>query len=246
MILRGAKVSERAVRVVADTRRLEAPPSSSGTSPSVPVAQVVVEDRPKLDSALVRKWLAEQGDALRREVALELAPEIAAEYAASRTQGWKEGRDEAAAKAGAEREAQAATIAQLSVELRSVAERHAAALAASCAEIVLEVLKKIAGPALATPEAVQGAVAQILRRVKDATEVVIRVRPGELKTLELARPALVQALGDADVSLVADQRVQLGGCIVESKLGTLDGRLEVQLAELCETIRSAKAEGAKP
>lgn len=245
MILRGAKVSERAVRVVADTR-LDAPLLGSGTSPSAPVAQAAVEARPRIDSALVRAWLAEQSDALRREVALELAPEIAAEYAASRTQGWQEGRDEAKAKAGAEREAQAATITQLAMELRSVEERHAAALAASCAEIVLEVLKKIAGPALATPEAVEGAVTQILQRVKDATEVVIRVRPAELETLELARPALVQALGDARVSLVADQRVQLGGCIVESKLGTLDGRLEVQLAELCETIRSAKAEGAKP
>lgn len=243
MILRGAKVSERAVRVVADTRRLDAP--SAAIVPR-PAAEFVAEARPRLDSELVRAWLAQQDDAVRREVARELAPDIAAEYAASRTQGWQEGRDEAATKASAEREAHAATLAQLAVELRSVAERQETALAASCVEIVLEVLKKIAGPALATPEAIEGAVTQILRRVKDATEVVIRVRPTELETLELARPALVQALGDAQLTLVADRRVQLGGCIVESKLGNLDGRLEVQLAELCETLRSAKVEGAKP
>jgi len=35
--------------------------------------------------------------------------------------------------------------------------------------------------------------------------------------------------------------VNVGGCLVESDLGTLDGRLEVQLRELFETIRAVKA-----
>jgi flagellar assembly protein FliH len=245
MILRGAKVSPHAVRVAVD-RRLEASAPSLTVSSSEPADRLAVDLRPRLDLAAVRAWLAAQDDAARRELALELAPEIAAEYAASRTRGWQEGWDEAAAKAGAEREARAATLAQLAVELRSAAERQSAALTASCAEIVMEVLKKIGGPALAKPKAIEGAVVQVLRRVKEAAEVVIRVRPAELETLELARPALVAALGDAELTLLADQRVQLGGCIVESKLGSLDGRLEVQLGELCETLRSAKAEGVKP
>jgi flagellar assembly protein FliH len=110
---------------------------------------------------------------------------------------------------------------------------------------VLEVLKKLAGPLLAAPDAVTGAVTQVLQRLKDDQHVVVRVQPADLDTLTAAKPALSRALAGAALTLVADQRVDLGGCIVESTLGNLDGRLEVQLSELYEILRAAKAEGRK-
>jgi flagellar biosynthesis/type III secretory pathway protein FliH len=39
--------------------------------------------------------------------------------------------------------------------------------------------------------------------------------------------------------------VETGGCIVESSLGSLDGRLEVQLAELTAVLRAARDPGAR-
>lgn len=246
MILRGARVSAEIVRVAADARRGDERRSAAEPAMTPPAAPPFSDPRPALDASTVRIWIAQQDEVVRQEVALDLASEIAAEYAASRARGLKEGRDEAAAKLSAEREAHAATLDKLAAELRSVAERQAAALASSCAEIVLEVLKKIAGPALAQPTGVEAAVIQVLRRVKDAREVIVRVRPAELEMLERTRPALAEALGDAALTLIADQRVQLGGCIVESKLGNLDGRLEVQFGELCEALRLAKAEGVQP
>jgi len=35
--------------------------------------------------------------------------------------------------------------------------------------------------------------------------------------------------------------VSAGGCLIESTLGTLDGRLEVQLAKVSDTLRAARA-----
>jgi flagellar assembly protein FliH len=134
-------------------------------------------------------------------------------------------------------------LERVAADLRAAVERDNAALAAGCCEIVLEVLKKLAGPLLAAPEAVTGAVTQVLQRLKTDQRVVVRVRPGELETLTAAKPALERALAGAELTLVADQRVELGGCIVESALGNLDGRLEVQLGELYEILRAAKAEG---
>jgi flagellar assembly protein FliH len=88
-------------------------------------------------------------------------------------------------------------------------------------------------------------VTQVLQRLKDDQQVVVRVQPADLDTLTAAKPALSRALAGATLTLVADQRVELGGCIVESTLGNLDGRLEVQLSELYEILRTAKAEGRK-
>jgi flagellar assembly protein FliH len=241
VIIRGAKIATAAVRVIAATQR----PTSAQPTALTQSGLVSPAVDPLPTPALVESWLANQDADVRNAFGVLLAPEIEAAYAAARTKGWQEGRDEALAQSRAEREAQVAVLEALAAELKSTVNRDSAVLAAGCAEIVLEVLRKIAGSTLATPQGAVGAVTQVLRRLKDAQEVVVRVRPDELEVLQTAEPLLTQALAGAKLTLVADQRVELGGCIVESKLGTLDGRLEVQLNELCETLRTAKAEASK-
>jgi flagellar assembly protein FliH len=172
-----------------------------------------------------------------------LADEIEAEYAAARARGREQGAAEARDRAAEENTQHVQALERVAAELRAVVERDGATLAANCCEIVLEVMKKIAGSLLAAPEAVTGAVAQVLQRLKDDQRVIVRVRPAELEILTAAKPALMRALAGGELTLVADQRVELGGCIVESSLGNLDGRLEVQLGELYEILRTVKAEG---
>jgi flagellar assembly protein FliH len=252
MILRGAIVSLTPVRVVAVEERRTATPSRADPAPATSSAPAQaqaaappVDTRPKITAEAVIAWLAAQGTDARRAIAAALADEVDAEYAAARELGREEGAAEARDRAAAESAQHVQALERVATELRAVVERDGAALAASCCEIVLEVLKKIAGPLLAAPEAVTGAVAQVLQRLKDDQQVVVRVRPAELETLAAAKPALTRALAGGELTLVADQRVELGGCIVESGLGNLDGRLEVQLGELYEILRTAKAEGRK-
>ncbi len=113
-------------------------------------------------------------------------------------------------------------------------------LNAACAEVVAEVFFKLAGTALTTREAIVGAVTEVLKRVREERELRIHVNPGDLPVLRTAEAALEASLPGRRFTLIADGRVETGGCIVESALGSLDGRLEVQLAELCATLRAAK------
>lgn len=241
MILRSPIFSVTPVRVSAEERAPAAPPAVE--APSVPTAAAPVDARPQITSELVIAWLSAQGTEARREVAAALADEIEAEYAAARSRGREQGAADARDRAAAERAKHVEALERVAEDLAAAVERDGAALAASCCEIVLEVLKKLAGPLLAAPEAVTGAVTQVLQRLKDDQRVVVRVRPSELETLSAAKPALERALAGAELMLVGDQRIELGGCIVESALGNLDGRLEVQLGELYEILRRAKAEG---
>jgi flagellar biosynthesis/type III secretory pathway protein FliH len=71
------------------------------------------------------------------------------------------------------------------------------------------------------------------------------VNPQDLPLLRTAEPGIAASLPGRNFTLVADARVEAGGCIVESKLGSLDGRLEVQLAGLVATLRAAKDPGVR-
>lgn len=245
MILRSPIFSVTPVRLAAEERRAPAaPPSVEVLEASVvPAPPPPTDTRSKLTAELVIAWLAAEGADARREVAATLADEVEAEYAAARVRGREQGAADARDRAAAERTKHVEALERAAAELQAAAERDNAALAEGCCEIVLEALKKLAGPLLAAPDAVTGAVTQVLQRLKSDQRIVVRVRPAELETLSAARPALERAFAGAELALVADQRVELGGCIVESARGNLDGRLEVQLAELYEILRAAKAEG---
>ena len=77
--------------------------------------------------------------------------------------------------------------------------------------------------------------------MKEGRGLVVRVSPTDLPLLQPEEKRLAAAVPGHELTLVADARIELGGCIVESSLGTLDGRMEVQLRELYSTLRAARA-----
>ena len=66
-----------------------------------------------------------------------------------------------------------------------------------------------------------------------------------IATGRTAESGIAASLPGRNFTLVPDGRVETGGCIVESSLGSLDGRLEVQLGELTAMLRAAKDPGAR-
>ena len=88
-------------------------------------------------------------------------------------------------------------------------------------------------------------VAEVLKRVREERELHIHVNPKDLPLLKTAEAGIAASLPGRQFTLVADGRVETGGCIVESTLGSLDGRLEVQLAGLLDTLRAAREPGVR-
>jgi flagellar biosynthesis/type III secretory pathway protein FliH len=105
-------------------------------------------------------------------------------------------------------------------------------------EIAFEAVGKILGEALAQREGVQAAVREVIRGVHDREHLVVRVSPRDHQLL--AGVGILPKNGDEHrLELIADERVELGGCLIETSGGTLDGRLETQLQRLRDTLVSA-------
>lgn len=225
--LRSARASElTAVPTPAEWRE---PPAE----PPPPLAPSLTVDR-------VCEWLAAQPTEVRAVCARQLSPDIEACTERARESGHEigctQGREEVIAAA----RSSLGALSQVAAACEQAYSRECAQLAEGCAQIVAEIFRKLAGPALVSREAALGAVLEVLKRVKDERELTLRVSAQDLSFLESQSSAIREALGTRSWSLCADPRVTLGGCLVESSLGTLDGRLELQLQELLETLRAAK------
>ncbi len=82
-------------------------------------------------------------------------------------------------------------------------------------------------------------VREALKRVADKTEVTVRVNPDELENILSHRRELEDVDRDlGEVKFLPDEKIALGGCIVETKVGAVDGRIEAQIEEIERNFES--------
>ncbi|MCE5314765.1 MAG: FliH/SctL family protein [Armatimonadota bacterium] len=84
-----------------------------------------------------------------------------------------------------------------------------------------------------------------LRRVKNSSEVRVRVNPSELAAVRAKRDEL---LGLADglrgISVVDDRRISAGGCVIETSSGDFDATIETQMDRIEKKIGDTYEDGS--
>jgi flagellar assembly protein FliH len=236
MILRGAVLSDQPLAL--ETLRPEKPLGERAASADR--APVIAASPPPLSLESVVAWLGRCDDASRTGLATYLATDIEDLRLEAQTDGFEAGRAQGMQEARAHMEESVTLLQSAARAAETALAAESAELADLCADIIVEALTKIAGPLLTTREATVGAVVQILKRVTDECELTIKVSHADLPVLQGMEDTLRRALGGRKFSLAADDSISLGGCVVGSQLGTFDGRVEVQLAGLLESIQVAR------
>lgn len=170
---------------------------------------------------------------MRRQAALVAAEE-------ERQRGFQRGLDEGRQTAMAE-------MAELMVRVREDAANVRAESKESAIPLAKKMAERIVGRALELhPSLIADIANQALAAAKPrAGEVTVRVSPQDLPVLERERPRLVARLSTGvDLRLVPDEKVGVGGCIIEIPSGVrLDARLGTQL-DAIEKALGKRAPGA--
>lgn len=164
-------------------------------------------------------------------------------------QGYDEGRkkgaqEEGAAAAPVYQKKVAALQEHIGTYLKNF-EEEKYAIYAKADRILLELccrmVKKILGtePVL-QPEVVLSVLRKALSFVAEREKLVVRVSPRDRDIVagnkDFWAPVTERL---KDITIEADERIEPGGCIIESNAGVTDARLGVQLHELTEVIEKA-------
>lgn len=112
-------------------------------------------------------------------------------------------------------------------------------------EIAFAALTRIVGEQFGDPEFTRAVVLKALRGVRDTQKLTVHLSPSDLAIMashigKLQDPAIL-----SDIDYVADPRVTVGGCLIETDAGVWDARLETQLQRLRDAITQSIKEGAQ-
>ena len=81
---------------------------------------------------------------------------------------------------------------------------------------------------------------EALAKVEDPGRIKIKMNPSDLEFINKTRSQLNDLLQDIDnVTLEAEEKIQCGGCIIETDLGEIDARIERQLQAVQESFQDA-------
>jgi len=168
------------------------------------------------------------------------------------TQGYQEGLKLGQEKAEevAQREVEAvrdalhAREAQLMQLLKSIPDAFSRRFADSeddMVALVQETVLRVLGQAFASGDGARLALLQAMKEITSRQSISIRVHPDDFALLKNAPEG--SGLEELGVSFEADKRVVLGGCFIDTREGTLDARLETQLAAFTQLLLTVRTQG---
>jgi flagellar assembly protein FliH len=108
-------------------------------------------------------------------------------------------------------------------------------------ELAFEAVVRILGQAAPTAQGVRGLVREAIGALRDREQVRVRLAPPDAELLRAMRGELAGLAGSTGLEIVADETIELGGCLLETARGGLDARLETQMQRLRELLLAARS-----
>jgi flagellar assembly protein FliH len=165
--------------------------------------------------------------------------ELASTFALAENRGFECGLAKAQAAGMEALKGPAARVAAIAAALADAKATVLAEAEDTLVEIVLAATARILGNTILTREGIVGAVECATRTLRDQDQLVVRLHPRDADLLREAWDTADKASA-VQATVREDHTIILGGCIVDSARGSLDARLDTQLAALRETLLAVR------
>ena len=167
--------------------------------------------------------------------------------AEARERGFEQGRAEAEQFVLAEYEQRLDEAAAILEKAHAEKEKIIAEAEPFLLELSTEIAAKVIGKQLELePQWTIEAIRKVLGRRKEHGMITLCVAPEHFAYISDAREELMLVLdSQADLQIIPDKRVRDAGCIVRSSYGSIDARIDTQLAELKKALLEASAADAE-
>jgi flagellar assembly protein FliH len=173
-----------------------------------------------------------------------LSADVEAEMEAARARGEVQGYHEGLQRALAEQRGHLERLAQLVEDARTDSAELIRQLELQVIALALDVAQKVIERELQSdPSVVLDVVRSTLTEVQDAASVHVRVHPQDHALIEAQWHAIGRNAMGEPIVLVADERVEPGGCLIETALGHIDSQLSTrfgQVADLFDAVREGE------
>ncbi|MDH5325987.1 MAG: FliH/SctL family protein [Gammaproteobacteria bacterium] len=183
--------------------------------------------------------LKQQLDAVTQELE-QLKQSLSDERESAREEGFQAGVEQGRDSVTTEWKSKQDSINDLIQELEKKAGAELSDNEDQFVEVIVAALLKVFGQVLETKQGIVAVVRHTVAQVQTENPIKIRVSPQDYSLLSDSIE-LDGTAGELEHRFIADKNVQVGGCIIETHRGVVDGRVETQLNTMLSALVAAKS-----
>lgn len=159
-----------------------------------------------------------------------------------RSEAYKKGYQDGSKSAKAQTGEALNKILELASQSRIDSEQMLRSNEEQTVDLALAIARKIVGRELAKDRGfVVKAVEEAIAGAESRSLVSIKVSPGDLETLTKHwQEAYSGKDGTDKVQIIADPKIERGGCVIETKSGTIDARIGTKFSEVAKTLKTVR------
>ena len=233
------------------TKPTQTPPQTAGgmlppnfgnrTYPGQTQAQDATDDSAKVyEAALAQLAKAQQQQQTAQNLILQKQREaelVEAKKAAERL-GYAEGLAQGKSMAQKSLTEQHGQLAVLMEQVYAARQEVVDGAEDMIVDIVFQSICRILGESMDQRAVVTGMVQQVLKQFRQQEPLVVLLHPQDMALVEQSLSEM--GIDPEQTQFRADASLKIGGCVVESMVGTLDARLDTQLSRLRDTLLQAR------
>ncbi|MDF1611263.1 MAG: FliH/SctL family protein [Stygiobacter sp.] len=106
-------------------------------------------------------------------------------------------------------------------------------------ETAYELAKKIIGREVERENIINENVRQAINKIVGANNVKLKLNPKDLEELTEASKNLIHSSSFTKIKIEPDERIERGGCFIETEIGNVDARITTQLNELRKKLEDS-------
>lgn len=103
-------------------------------------------------------------------------------------------------------------------------------------ELVGSALQRCLGQIAQDGQLVLGFVREALTKAQDRVQLKLHLNPEDMAEVEAKRKELQLSVGAGEMELIADARIERGGCVLETEAGMVDVRLSTVVEQVKESL----------
>ncbi len=106
-------------------------------------------------------------------------------------------------------------------------------------ETAYELARKIVGREVEKENIINENIRQAINKIVGANNVKLKLNPKDLDELTEASKNLIHSSSFTKIKIEADERIERGGCFIETEIGNVDARITTQLNELRKKLEDS-------
>ncbi|MEW6701357.1 MAG: FliH/SctL family protein [Bacteroidota bacterium] len=106
-------------------------------------------------------------------------------------------------------------------------------------ETAFELAKKVVQREISSETIINENVRNAINRIIGANEVRLKLNPADIEEISQTSKKIIYGSSFNKIKIEADERIEPGGCLVETEIGSVDARISTQLNELKKVLEDS-------